>query len=76
MNWKQFQFFSVVFVVKVGETGAATCLIMELLAVTKCVQPARVAGKETARHCLELRLFSVATFEPIQLYIICLTANQ
>lgn len=49
---------------------------MELLVVTKCVEPAQVAGKETTRHCLEPRLFSAATFEPIQLHIICLRANQ
>lgn len=28
------------------------------------------------RRCFERCLFSAATFEPIQLYIICLTANQ
>lgn len=43
---------------------------MDLLLGTKCVPT------ETARHCLELRLFSATTFEPTQLYIICLTANQ
>lgn len=44
--------------------------------MSKYVEPVERAGKETARQCLELRLFAAATFELIQLYIICLTANQ
>lgn len=82
MDWKWVQLLTLCYKMNVikkdrKKTPAkATRFITELLLVTKCVELAEVARKKTARHCLELRLHSAATFEPIQLYIICLTANQ